>query len=71
MATLSGMVNGREPSGIAGRALAQLGLYQQLDSERDSLLQVSILEMMTIIAITSSLPLTLPLPQQTGPCDRG
>ncbi|KAI3335538.1 hypothetical protein F4824DRAFT_147431 [Ustulina deusta] len=42
MATLSGMVNGREPSGIAGRALAQLGLYQQLDSERDSLLQAMI-----------------------------
>ncbi|KAI1419649.1 hypothetical protein F5Y12DRAFT_209008 [Xylaria sp. FL1777] len=42
MSALSTMANGREPSGIAGQALAQLSLYQQLDNERDNLMQAMI-----------------------------
>ncbi|KAI0433736.1 hypothetical protein F5Y09DRAFT_328760 [Xylaria sp. FL1042] len=42
MSMLSSMANGREPSGIAGQALAQLGIYQRLDTERDNLMQAMI-----------------------------
>ncbi|KAI0450959.1 hypothetical protein F5B21DRAFT_408399 [Xylaria acuta] len=42
MSTLSGMVNGREPTGLAGEALARLSIYHQLDGERDSLMQAMI-----------------------------
>ncbi|KAI0541983.1 hypothetical protein GGR58DRAFT_527759 [Xylaria digitata] len=42
MSALSSMVNGREPSGIAGQALEQLRIYQQMDNERDSLMQAMI-----------------------------
>ncbi|KAI1275583.1 hypothetical protein F5Y07DRAFT_369727 [Xylaria sp. FL0933] len=42
MSMLSSMANGREPSGIAGQALAQLGIYQQLDNERNSIMQAMI-----------------------------
>ncbi|KAI1304010.1 hypothetical protein F5Y03DRAFT_384916 [Xylaria venustula] len=42
MSTLSSVVNGREPSGISGSALAQLNIYRQLDNERDNLMQFMI-----------------------------
>ncbi|RYC65081.1 hypothetical protein CHU98_g1082 [Xylaria longipes] len=36
------MANGREPTGLAGEALARLNVYHQLDGERDSLMQAMI-----------------------------
>ncbi|KAF2966422.1 hypothetical protein GQX73_g7143 [Xylaria multiplex] len=36
------MVNGREPSGVTGQALEKLRLYQQMDNERDTLMQAMI-----------------------------
>ncbi|KAI0421515.1 hypothetical protein F5X98DRAFT_328544 [Xylaria grammica] len=42
MSALSSMVNGREPSGISGQAIAQLNFYQQMDGERSNLMQAMI-----------------------------
>lgn len=36
------MLNGREPTGLVRDALDRLSIYQQLDSERNGLIQVSI-----------------------------
>ncbi|KAI1741416.1 hypothetical protein F4680DRAFT_64558 [Xylaria scruposa] len=42
MSALSGVVNGREPTGFAGEAMARLEYYHQLDGERDNLMQTMI-----------------------------
>jgi hypothetical protein len=44
------MLNGREPAGIAGEAIARLNVYQQLDNERNSLIQVSMPAAIAIVA---------------------
>ncbi|KAI0439669.1 hypothetical protein F4803DRAFT_28030 [Xylaria telfairii] len=59
MSTLSGMTNGHEPTGLAGEALARLGIYHQLDSERDRLMQAMIQKMSSDAKRISELELDL------------
>lgn len=51
MSALSSMLNGRESTGLVDQAIARLNIYQQLDGERDNLIQVSISGILTIIIV--------------------
>lgn len=42
MSALSSMLNGRESTGLVDQAIARLNIYQQLDGERDNLIQAMI-----------------------------
>lgn len=42
MSAISSAPNGREPTGLAGEAMTRLSIYQQLDNERDNLIQAMI-----------------------------
>ncbi|KAH8161110.1 hypothetical protein CIB48_g7135 [Xylaria polymorpha] len=70
MSTLSGIPNGHEPTGLAGEALARLGIYHQLDGERDRLMQVSLPNTIVAIAATAHRPTPVAVYAQlvrTGP----
>lgn len=54
MSTISSMLNEREPVSPAGNVLARLSIYQQLDDERHSLIQVSTPDSVMIIVITTT-----------------
>lgn len=43
MSAMNSMVNGRQLAGVPESVLAQVNLYQQMDNDRYSLIQVSIL----------------------------
>ncbi|KAI3321183.1 hypothetical protein HD806DRAFT_503217 [Xylariaceae sp. AK1471] len=48
MSSVSNMLNGHEPTGLVGEALARLNVYHQLDNERSNLIQVSLLAIIIV-----------------------